>query len=60
MMIRYNGWRVLPGQILLTEEEYEKFALRYQALSEETKKEIFDEMNKIYADIWKVKNAPKS
>ena len=55
MMIKFEGWRVLPGQILLTEKEYEKFALRYQALSEKTKKEIFDEMNLVYAKIWGIK-----
>jgi hypothetical protein len=43
MMIKYNGWRVLPGEIVLTELEYVLFAERYQSLSKETK----DRLNKL-------------
>lgn len=55
MLIKFEGWIVLPGQILLTEEEYEKFFVRYQALSDETKAKIFAEMKEVYAKMWNIR-----
>ena len=39
-MIKYKGWWVLPGEIVITEKEYECFRRRYEGLTDEVKAEI--------------------
>jgi len=39
-MIKFYGWRVLPGRIILTEDEYQYFKRRYDDLADITKAEI--------------------
>ena len=39
-MIKYKGWWVLPGEIVITEKEYECFRRRYEGLTDKVKAEI--------------------
>jgi len=48
--ILYEGWVCWPGEIILTQEEYEKYKKRYLNLNEGTRKKINDRAAEIFED----------